>query len=647
MPGTEQEEHSRHAASTLAAGEREPASVFAACSLAEAPITLDHLRTCVMADAYARFRRATGSEVVFLLGFPWPAGDGEADAGKQNGDLRAWAEERCDTMRSSLEQLGCSCDWDGAFLPADPARAHWSQQLFIALLEKNLIYCQDSRWLLRTSAYADESSRGLDALSGWSDDLIGAQRETLGGIEGVEVDAVVLGGGTLPVFTPHPDALESAAFIAISPSHPDVGTLAAQPDVAARLEWAREANWWREEKETKRVPAVALGLHASVPGASTLLPLVITPRVDDRFGATAVLGIPERDDSDREIAETLEKPAAGALKLTKLSAKVRPGMRYGVEDTVVAEPGWPGAPVPAVRCPQCDVVPLPAEQLSPQNGDATDAAECECPRCQGPAQRESAAILPRFDRLWMWLSVCAQANGAPGKELDETEAERWLPIAQLVGEPGDQRLLLEQRTMAKMLEDVGKLPSLQAHEPFARAALPGRIREQEEGAGELVEREPADVVRLALCVAAGPQRSFAWNDEPVRYSKRLLAELRAYAEPRLRDWPASEDGIDDSSKLRRRLVKWCRIAADKVTTSLDLLETQRASHNALLLFTRIKDFETRAAGEEGELDAPDREAVVEALLTLLQLLAPFVPHTSEELRLIADQKGIAETSWPS
>jgi leucyl-tRNA synthetase len=537
---------------TPAPDARRSTSVVAALSAGAGPIGVDRIRGCLIADAYARFRRAEGDAVLFalVLRLSGEAGDGEI------GRL--------------LERLGCSCDWDRAFLSTDPARAGWSERLFQALVEKDAIYRRGDRWLLRASAYAEASSRGLDALTEWSEGAIEAQRQTLGAVEGVEVDAIVLGGGTLTVFTPHPDSIESAAFIAVSPSHPDIDAL--RP-----------------------------GLQASVPGASTLLPLVISPRVDDEYGATAVLGVPERDEEDRRIAETLEKPAAGAWKLTKVSAKPRAGVRYRMEDVVVAEQG--------------DRAP---------------------------------AIAPRFDAMWTWLAACAAGEArASGAKPDRAEAERWLPIGRFVGEPGADGLLLEQRAIAKMLEEAGELPPLEAHEPFRGALLPGRVRASGEPVDELVERLGADVVRLAVLHAAAPGRPFAWNDQPVRHAQRLLEELRSYAEPRLREWPAPEGGVDGSAKWRRRLVKWCRVAADRVATAIDRLEMQRASHNALLLFTRIGDFESRAAGEDGELEPADREAVVWALLVLLRLLAPFVPHTGEELWAAAGRDSLlAETPWP-
>jgi leucyl-tRNA synthetase len=555
---------------------RRSTSVVAAPPVATGPMGLDQIRSCTIADAYARFRRANGDAVLFALGFDCQ------DVGAGDGTLQAW-EERRDGMRDRLERLGCSCDWGRAFLSAGPIQAGWSQRFFKALLEKDMIYRRGDRWLLRIGAYAEASARGLDALSHWSEDAIDAQREALGEVDGVEVDAVILGGGTLPVFTPYPDSIESAAFIAVSPSHPEAD-------------------------------ALQTGMQASVPGASTLLPLVISPRVDDDYGATAVLGIPERDEEDRKIAETLEKPAAGAWKLNKVSAKPRTSVRYRMEDVVVAEPGSSSAPAPVPDSEQGGAAP---------------------------------AIAARFDAMWMWLSACAASEEGSSAELERAEAERWLPIGRFVGEPGADRLLLEQRAIAKMLEEIGELPPLEAHEPFSGAVLPGRIRTSGAPVDELIERAGADVVRLAVLNAASPQRSFAWNDQPVRYAERLLADLRSYAEPRLREWPAPEDGVDGSTKWRRRLVKWCRVAADKVAGGIDRLEMQRASHNALLLFTRIKDFESRAAGEDGELEAEDREAVVWALLILLQLLAPFVPHLAEELWAAAGHDDLlAETPWP-
>jgi leucyl-tRNA synthetase len=644
---------------TPAADERRSTFVFAGCPVAAGAASLDHVRGYAIADAYARFRRSGGDAVLFSLGFDCFDPLAEQEAARRGVAPGEWVEECCAKIRSQFERLGYSLDWSRAFLSSEPDRCEWSQRLFLALLEKDRVYRRGGRWFLRTGACAEENERCLDALTGWSEDAIGTQLEVLGRVEGVEVDAVVLGGGKLPVFTPHRDSIESAAFIAVSPAHPEIDAFAAQPEVAARLQRAREADWWRAENRAGGAAVVSTGLQASVPGASTLLPIVISPQVDDRFGGTAVLGIPECDEGDRAIAEGLEKPAAGAWKLTKVSSKPRSAVRYRVQDAAITGPRSWGAPVPVVHCEACGIVPLPLEQLPlGLRGDLEGFPECACPQCGGGARRDGDTIDSRFDRMWMWLPLCVPREERATSMLAPAAHQRWLPIGQSVCE-ADGSSLLDQRALAKMLQDIDVLPPLEAREPCARVGVYGAVRSDDAGActdlgsaadpDELIEQVGADVVRLALLTAAAPGRAFGWNDEPVRHCQRFIARLWAYADPRLREWDAPPGGeIDGSSKWRRRLAKWCRVAADKVATGIERLEMQRATHNAMLLLTRIEDFESRVAAEgAGELTEADREAVVVALLVLLQLLAPFVPHVAEELWVVAGcETPLTGTSWP-
>ncbi len=78
------------------------------------------------------------------------------------------------------------------------------------------------QWFMRVTAYCQRYERGLEALPGWDRAALGSQRAVLGRVEGVELDAGTFDGGTLTVFTPHPEAIAQAAFVALSPRHPDV-----------------------------------------------------------------------------------------------------------------------------------------------------------------------------------------------------------------------------------------------------------------------------------------------------------------------------------------------------------------------------------------------------------------------------------------
>ena len=86
---------------------------------------------------------------------------------------------------------------------------------------------------------------------------------------------------------------------------------------------------------------------------------------------------------------------------------------------------------------------------------------------------------------------------------------------------------------------------------------------------------------------------------------------------------------------------------EKITEDMESLEMHSAVRNVMRLFDRIKDFEKRVLAREGALGAADREALLEALALLAQLLGPFAPHIAEELWLALgnDEHG-AQTPWP-
>ncbi len=687
--------------------DRTSSYVFAGCPFTSGDAHLGHIRSYTISDAFARFRRARGDAVLFSLGFDSFGLPAELEAIKRGVSPRAWVEECCVRMRGQFERLGYSCDWDRTFVSSEPGHYRWTQWLFLAMLEQGLIYRRDAQvtwcdscrtvlaslqaedgecwrchgrvrfvrrpqWFMRISAYVEDNEKGLDELPGWTKAAVGAQRAVLGRVDGVEVDALVLGGGELTVFTPHPNSIRDAAFVAVSPTHPEVDVFTSRPEVAKQLEKVREAGWRRDDRGAEQAQVVQTGMQASVPGAATLLPIVISPLVDGRYGSTAVLGIPGCDETDRAIAERLEKPAATPFKLTRSSGKPRPAARYRARDFPISRQRAWGAPIPLVHCEACGTVPVPRDELPIRlpddlevTGEGNPLAEdagflaCSCPQCGAAAKRESDTIDCHVDGMWMWMPIVVPAEDRETSMFSHAEYQRWLPARQIVWGADAGGYMFDQRLIGKVLQDLGELPPLEAREPFANALMhqmvrmDGRKMSKHLGnvvdPNRLVEEVGADVVRLAVLNAAAPGRAFNWNEQPVRHCRRFLAELWDYAEPRLREWePPAGGEIDASTRLRRRLATWCRVGLDKVAENLERLEMQRATHNAMLLLERIQDFERRAGGENGELAERDREAVAAALLLLVQALAPFVPHLAEELWAAAGNETLlAETPWPS
>jgi leucyl-tRNA synthetase len=557
--------------------DREPAYVFAGSLSPAEDLQIGDIRGYTIADAYARFLRARGRAVLFSLGFDACGPSIENHARERGIPLDEWVAQRCARLRDQLRGLGCSVDWERSFVPSEPEQHRWTDRPLLALVEHGPIYrreAPDGGWRLRITAYVRDSERDLETLHGWDEAALAAQRAVLGRVDGVELDASTFDGTLLTVFTPHPDAIAQAAFVAVASDHPD-------------------AERWHA------------GAFATVPGVAGMLPIVVSEEVGARFGTTAVLGIPAKDPADAALAKRLPEPAGTTWRASKTSTTPRPAARWRVHDVAIS------------------------------------------------SQSE----------VWSWLALCIPP-GERGEEVPgHPEYARWLPAAQIVRRADTGEETLHQRVLAKALHDAGQLPELPGREPFAGALTYGAVHLDDRAPntrfGDVSEPDAllatvgADTVRLALLHAASPGTAFAWNDQPIRRCQIFLEQLYGYAEGRLREWSPPIEGearINAASdKLRRRLANWCRVAREKVTENLERLEMQRAAHNAMLLFTRIQDFEQRALDRRGgELEPADREALVAALLLLVQLLAPLTPHIAEELWSLAGHTSlVSDAPWPA
>jgi leucyl-tRNA synthetase len=658
--------------------ERPPAYVFADCPVAIEAKQPGHVRTAVIGDAHARYLRTRGRAVLFSVGFDSFGPAVEREAMSSGVSSREWARRSREQTQGRLRALGCSCDWKRTFSSCEPEQYRWTQSLFLAMLERGLLYRQGTRWYMRVDLHIDENERGVATLTGWDETAIELQRAAIGRVQGVEMRASTFGAGELTVFTPHADAIEKAAFVAISPAHQDIDQWTADPVLAERVADLREIESHGVGEDPSEIPLAVTDVLATVPGVAGTLPIVISPLVDVRFGATAVLGIPELDSIDRELAKRLPAPAGTAWKMSVSAAKgaTRPAVRYRAHDLAVSGPQTWGAPVPLIDCPACGTVPVPLEDLPVRLPDdqrsaheseeprpeRIDLDRCACPRCGGTALRDQGTIDSRMDRMWMWMPICVPPERRASAMMNDPEYARWLPVEQIVSEVDAAACTFERRLLAEVLQDIGELPSLPDREPFVKALMHQGVRAREAVGGEpcnavdldrLIALVGSDAVRLAALHAASPSRAVSLSEPSLQCYRRWLETLYGYAEPRLHGWAQRPDrtsgqpSIDNSDKTRRRLAHWCAAACEKVTSQLDGLEMQRATHNAMRLLTRIQDFESRVS-ERRAVDTRDREAIVAALLLLVRLLAPLVPHIAEELWSVAgNEELVGAAGWPA
>jgi leucyl-tRNA synthetase len=688
-------------------------------------IHIGHVRSYSIGDAYARFQRARGEDVLFAFGFDAFGLPAELGAIERGEPPREWVARCAEHMTGQLRRLGYSFDWERAFLSSDAQMYRWSQWLFVRLLEAGLIYrgsgavdwcdtcqttlatiqveqggecwrCHDPvrliqrpQWYLRISAHLQENDARLQELADsglWDEVALSSQRFVLGRVDGVEVDLAGSDGEELTVFTPHADALALARFVLVSPRHPDVERWADTPQARERLEELRSGGLERGDRDAQELPLIDTARTLPSPATGEPLPVLVSPVVDGRYGATAVLGIPERDHTDALIAARLglapdrdeDAAAAAAASPAPIADRssgigLRPAVRYRAGDFSISRQRSWGTPIPIVYCEgDCGIVPVPVESqpvllpldLVPTGAgnplaEREDFVQAPCPRCGGPGRRETDTLDCHFDALWLWVPVCVAPSERerPLEEIFALEDLRaWLPCERVVAGSDSGNFVFDQRIVTKALRDLGPLEFLADGEPFAGCLFHEMVirdgRKMSKHLGnvvdpdELLERYGADTVRLATLYAARPQRTLNWSDSAVLRCHRFLTQVWDFTQRQLALDAVESQDRDTTEHLRARLEKWCAAAVQRTTAEMLALEMHSAVRDVMRLFDRFKDYEKRVRARAGDLSAADRDALLSALAVLAQLLAPLAPHIAEELWIALGNDGDTQLPWP-
>jgi leucyl-tRNA synthetase len=500
---------------------------------------------------------------------------------------------------------GVSVDVAGDDRDTDEDVHRWMQSAFMSLVKRDLAHWRDEdsgggRWYLRASAYDEENDRRLSELIGWKPAAVATQAELLGRTDGVELNAATLDGSTtLRVFTPHADAIDDTAFVAVSPSCPAV------------------------EKLVRDLPlgedgVVETGAMVIVPGVARPVPLVISAHVQERFGPTAVLGVPAVNAEDALIAERLTPLKTGSWRIASKPVDPRPAVRFRPREIALSDRDAVGPFVPVVRCRRCGPVPV---------DDST--RDSTCPGC-GEAVGDGRQRVV-FGSMGAWS---AMRSGAP---------------ALSVRSAGSDLDILAERTIAKALRDAVDASEPTDGEPHGPTVIVGDVTAEQSASPKEHSGNAGDAMRFALLYAAAPSKPICWRDDVVRHCSRFLERLSSYAEPRLAFAATSDDHKSAREVIRehRPLAKWSRIAAERVTENLAAVETHRATRNVMMLFERIENFECRLAVKRGDgLEDADRAAIASALLTLAQLLSPLAPDTAQGLWERGGMPGLVAERWP-
>jgi leucyl-tRNA synthetase len=545
------------------------------------------------------------------------------------------------------------------------------------------------QWFLRITAYAEELLRDLDRLSGWPDRVVTMQRNWIGRSVGAEIRFPLDGrAGDIPVFTTRPDTLFGVTFVSLAVEHPIVRALVAgTPAEAAVTAFAARVRATPRVERSVGKEGIPTGAFAIHPLTGARVPIWVANFVLMEYGTGAVMGVPAHDQRDFEFARAHGLPirvvvqpdgerldpermdaawegpgrlvdSADFSGLPSETAKERiaaalagrrqggPTVSYRLRDWGISRQRYWGAPIPVVYCSACGTVPVPERDLPvvlPEDvvltgtGGSPLAAHqafvrTRCPRCGGPASRETDTMDTFVESSWYFARYCSPS--AEDTPFDPAETGYWLGadgVDLYIGGIEHAVLhLLYARFFTKVLRDLGLL---RLDEPFRNLLTQGMVikdgAKMSKSKGNvvdpdyLVERYGADTARLFCLFQAPPEKDLEWSDQGVEGMSRFLqrlwrlvhgldARLAAPGAP----LPPSLAPVD--RELHRRTHDTIRRVTEDV---VERLHFNTAVAAVMELVNAIGDTAATAAG------AVLREAVD----TTLRLLAPFVPHVASEL----------------
>jgi leucyl-tRNA synthetase len=560
------------------------------------------------------------------------------------------------------------------------------------------VLCQ---WYFRITEYGDRLLADMDALEGkWPDRVLLMQRNWIGRSEGASVSFAVEGREEpVTVFTTRPDTLFGATFFVVAADSPLAEELCA-PEHADELRRyvaeVRKLTDIERQSTDREKTGVFLGRHAINPVDGERIPVYAADYVLPDYGTGAIMGVPAHDQRDLDFARAfglpvrvvvatgepdpaqtwVATPGEGTLvnsgpidglpkseaieAITAILAERglgRAAVSYRLRDWLVSRQRFWGAPIPIVYCDACGEVPVPDEQLpvllpdlrgkdlaphgvSPLAAD-TDWVATECPKCNGPAKRDTDTMDTFVDSSWYFLRYCS-----PSYEHGPFEVEavrRWCPTDLYVGGVEHAILhLLYSRFFTKVLHDMGMLDFT---EPFTRLLNQGQVINRGRAMskslgngvdlGEQLAWHGVDAIRLTMVFASPPEDDIDWADVRPEAAVKFLARVaRIAAETGAPHGRPPADGDLELRRVTHRTI-------DEVTRLVEATRLNVAVARLMELASatrRTIDFGPGAADP----------AVREAAETLAVMLSLFAPYTAEECwEMLGHEPSVAMAGWPS
>jgi leucyl-tRNA synthetase len=528
----------------------------------------------------------------------------------------------------------------------------------------------------------------------------------------------------IEVFTTRIDTIYGATALILAPNHPQVQILLdgspGRAKAEARLERMRLMSTKMEDIATAEKEGFFTGRHAKNPFNGEKIPIWVGNFVLMEYGTGAVMAVPAHDQRDFEFCSKYGLPivvvvrpfenapskgeggsyglkeafteygvsvASGPFSglrteeaIEKMSAEAE-ARGFGKRETIFRLKDWGisrqrywGTPIPVIYCAKDGMVPVPEKDLPvvlPPNPKLTGMGESplastpeflstKCPKCGGPARRETDTMDTFVDSSWYFYRYCDPHNDkAP---FDSKKVGYWFPIDQYIGGIEHAILhLLYSRFWCKVMRDLGLITH---DEPVKRLFTQGMVLKggtamsksagNVVGAVEMAEQYGADTGRLYTLFAAPPEKDLEWSEESIEGAWRFLNRVYRLIAKYAQSPPSKTEGGAPARVMSKEQVSTGDVASPKERVLL------RKAHQTLRRVTQ--DFETRwhfnsAIAQLMELtneihaqeplnEGVGEEVRREVLELLVMMLAPMTPHLAEELwEMLGHKNGLWTARW--
>lgn len=566
------------------------------------------------------------------------------------------------------------------------------------------------QWFFKITDYADQLLEDLKLLPGWPERVKTMQKNWIGRSEGTELSFDVPSiHKRVQLFTTRVDTVFGVSYIVLAPEHPYVAELIKDKENEAELQafitrMKNMSDIERTANDAKK-EGMFTGAYAVNPLNGAQVPIWIANYVLADYGTGAVMGVPAHDQRDWDFAHEFNLPVhlviqnkthtlsietmteayheSGTLVnsgdfdgLTDAEArkavtqwlqekKLGKGtVNYKLRDWLISRQRYWGAPIPIIYCPQCGEQLVPEEQLPvtlPTDVTFTAGAvsplatsrefvHCTCPKCGGPATRETDTMDTFVCSSWYYLRYTDARNTA--QAWNPEYAKKWLGVDQYIG--GIEHAILHlmySRFCMKVFHDAGLVA---VKEPFERLLTQGMVlmdgSKMSKSKGNVVSPEDiiakygADTGRLFILFAAPPERDLEWSEQGVEGSYRFLHRVWRIVELYMDMLDTAETAKRPYTEAEKALRRQEFLSIAKVGEDIQGRDGKYSFNTAV---SSIMEYVNALYAYAGKEKTIQKEVGVEAIRNLLKILAPFTPHIAEELWHQAGFSGsIHGQSWP-